>query len=107
MSVPHVGAAGEQWSPGPPARVTPAYAAATLRTALQERSPGWDLRRALRAMCDVAHREDLRVEQLLITLKQVWHTLPEARELPSGRERNEILARIISTCIEEYYAVQE
>ncbi len=111
MSLPHVDAAARSWSPLPPTRVTPAHAVAALQTAvhglLEGQSPGWDLRRALRTLCDLAHRENLRVEELLLLLKQAWQSLPEVRDMPPGRERQDLLSRIVSMCIEEFYVVQE
>lgn len=63
-----------------------------------------DLRRALRTVCAEAHRRHLRAEQLLILFKQAWSSLPEVEQLPRGIERDELLGRIITVCIEEFYA---
>lgn len=97
----------------------PTFAAATvpglspavlraLRGALEDR-PGappsdGELRRAMRLVCDDARHRGLRAEQLIITFKQVWATLPEVRKVPRGAEREEMLARLVSMCINEFYA---
>jgi hypothetical protein len=62
-----------------------------------------DLRRALRLLSDEAHRQHLQAEQLLKIFKQTWVSLPEVQRLPHG-PREELLARSITTCIEEFYA---
>jgi hypothetical protein len=59
-----------------------------------------DLRKALRVACDKARRQRVRAEHLLIDLKTVWVTLP--RMLSTRSE--ERLNRIVSACIDEYYA---
>lgn len=111
MGLSQLDGAAQQSPRASPAQVTQAHAAVALRTAmqasLQGESPGWDLRRALRTLCDVAHRENLQVEQLLTVLRHAWRSLPEVRELPGGRERDSLLARVVSTCIEEFYAAQD
>lgn len=110
MSLPRIDMQAPRLSPAPPPRVTLPYAVIALRAiiqaSLQDCGPGWDLRRALRTLCDVARREGHGVEQLLPMLKQAWRSLPEVRELPPGSERDALLSRIISTCIEEFYAAE-
>jgi hypothetical protein len=68
-----------------------------------------DGRRVMREVCDEAHREGARVEQLIVVLKQAWATLAPA---PAGDGWSsawrvgdrETLADLISLCIEEFYA---
>lgn len=78
-----------------------------LRSALQGqlRQPSADhsLRRALRALCIEARTRELRAEQLILLFKGVWHTLPESRGKDT-RKKQEMLDRLITICVEEYYA---
>ena len=74
-----------------------------LRTHLAGRPTGGELHRALNALCAEAHGRGLRAEELLVRLKQVFYQLPEVQELPHGSDRNDLLNRVVSVCIEEYY----
>lgn len=84
-------------------------AEAALRSALQGhlRQPLADdaLRRAFRALCVDARERNLRPEQLILIFKQAWSGLPEI-QVRSGNPRQELLDRIVTICIEEYYATR-
>ena len=92
-------------------RVSSEAAVVALRSALQAQLRGApsssDLRRAIRLMCGEARRHDLRAEQLLIIFKHAWNSLPEVQQLPYGRERTDLLSRVVTMCIEEFYADAE
>jgi hypothetical protein len=61
-------------------------------------------RRAMRLVCEEAHRRGVRVEQVIILLKHLWATLP-ADARPDGRVASrELLEGIVRVCIEEFYA---
>jgi len=62
---------------------------------------GADVGRALREACDRARQNGLRAEELLIVLKETWRQLPETR--PLRLDAAEVLARIVTACIAEYY----
>ena len=62
------------------------------------------LRSDLRTVCMEAKRNNLRVEHLIIAFKDAWRSLPEARLLPQGTQGPELLNRIITLCIAEFYA---
>ena len=96
-----------------PSRSLPAAAHAALRAALGAQlrlSPPDEpvstvrLRRALRLLCDDARARGVRVEQLVVTIKQAWNSLPEAAWRPGDDRGTELLRRVVSVCIEEYYA---
>lgn len=81
-----------------------------LRSAVQAQlrgeRPESALQRAIQLLCAEAHRSGLRVEQLLVTLKQAWASLPEVeRLLPTPRAT--VREHLIAMCIEEFYAVSE
>lgn len=79
----------------------------TLRTALLDVVEGkatWaDLRGPVRRLCVFAHSEDMKAEELLVRFKEVWSSLPPLAELPRGRQRNDLMAKVATMCIEEYY----
>jgi hypothetical protein len=81
-----------------------------LRTALQQRlssaTDDAELRRALRAMSEEARAESLHVEQVIVTLKRVWESLPEVRRASDRQEQNRVLERVVTLCIQEYYSDQ-
>ena len=55
-------------------------------------------------MVGEARRKDLRAAQLLIVFKRAWHSLPGVDQLPYGPERADLSSRIITMCVEEFYA---
>ncbi|MGI8497325.1 MAG: hypothetical protein ACR2OG_07070 [Gemmatimonadaceae bacterium] len=63
-----------------------------------------NLRRTIRSLCDDARQQKLGAEQVIIILKSAWATICH-REGRSMRVQNdELLQRVVSMCIEEFYA---
>jgi hypothetical protein len=56
-----------------------------------------------RVMSANAHDRALRVEELLISLKRAWPVLADTEQLPR-LESSRLLARLVTLCVEEYYA---
>ena len=67
------------------------------------RSSYAELRAPIRQLCVLAQREDLRAEQLLVRFKEIWAELPPLSGLPRGRQRNDVMAKVATMCIEEFY----
>jgi hypothetical protein len=44
-------------------------------------------------------------EQLLVTLKEAWSSLPEVRAMNDSGEQVRLLQRVVTMCIKEYYSV--
>jgi hypothetical protein len=82
-----------------------------LRNALQQRLSGStgdaELRQVLRNMSDEARAESLHAEQVIVALKRVWESLPDVRRAANRQEQNRLLERVVTLCIQEYYADQE
>ena len=78
-----------------------------VRTALAHylRAPAnpTDLRAALNRMADEARAKAILPEHLLITLKQLWSSLPEVRAVGDANEQTRMLQRVVTMCIREYY----
>jgi hypothetical protein len=53
-------------------------------------------------ICREARIRGLRAEQLIIIMKDSWYRMPETRRLQFPHA-DDVLARVITTCIEEYY----
>jgi hypothetical protein len=62
-----------------------------------------DLRAALHRMADEARAKSILPEHLLITLKQVWSSLPEVRSVGDVEQQTRMLQRVVTMCIREYY----
>lgn len=92
--------------PSPAAGAMPGKGIVALRTALQallrRGAPDDAMEGAVALFCAEARRRDIRAERVLVLLKDVWRTLPEARPLArADRERR--LARLTSLTIRTYY----
>jgi hypothetical protein len=68
---------------------------------------GEDVRGALRNLCDDARRNYVRVEQLVIAIKQGWSSLHSERPRARSAGPDELLNQVITLCIDEYYARAE
>ena len=64
--------------------------------------PEW--REALRAICEDARADDVPPEELLVELKQALAILCDTCLVPHGPARSEFTSRVVTLCIEEYYA---
>jgi hypothetical protein len=60
------------------------------------------LRAALCAMATEAREKSMLPEQLLITLKDTWHTITPAHAGEPGAQTT-MLQRVVTMCIKEYY----
>lgn len=62
------------------------------------------IRNDMRALCRDAQEKGVQVEALIIAIKEAWHGSTEARTLPKGTQGPDLLTRIITLCISEYYS---
>jgi hypothetical protein len=62
---------------------------------------GW--RASARVMGHDARARGVRVEELLISLKRSWSSVAGIDRLPRD-ESSRLLARVVTLCVEEYYA---
>jgi hypothetical protein len=74
-----------------------------LRAYLKDSSDPNGLQASLLLMATEARARTILPEQLLITLKDVWSTLPEVRSMTDTREQVAMLQRVVTMCIKEYY----
>jgi hypothetical protein len=65
---------------------------------------GESLRDALRDLCVDAHRNHVRVEQLVIAIKQGWSSLHSEHPRVRSAGPDGLLNQVITRCIDEYYA---
>jgi hypothetical protein len=85
-------------------------ALATLHEALRRHvrspMPDGDLRRALRVVCEAAHTGNARPETVIIALKDVFHSMPEVRQLErekGARASDDMVSHLVTLCIQEFY----
>lgn len=76
-----------------------------LRAYLSDASEPGVLQRALLRMSTEARDKDILAEQLLVVLKDVWNALPEVRAMTDSGAQIQLLQRVVTMCIKEYYSV--
>ena len=65
-----------------------------------------ELREALERLASEARCKKIGAEKVLVLFKQVWHAMPEVRLATDRAEKNRVLERLVTICIEEYYREQ-
>jgi hypothetical protein len=80
-----------------------------LRTALIEQlnrpdGPTQELSTLLRLVAHEAHDRDIKPEQLIIILKQLWNSLAESLRPQNADQYELVRQRMVTLCIRAYYA---
>ena len=68
---------------------------------------GREVRRALGDLCSDARANHVRVEQLVIAIKQGWTSLHSDKPRARAEGPDEMLNHVIRMCIDEYYTAEE
>jgi hypothetical protein len=71
---------------------------------IDDPASGERLGAALRSMAAEARERDMLPEQLLVILKDIWHSLPGVRRMKEPADQIRLLQRVVTMCIKEYYA---
>jgi len=82
---------------------------AALASALQNyahKADPTDLQPALQCIATEAREKQMRAEQLLVVLKDIWYSVPQIAQAPQGEQQNRLLQRVVTLCIREYYSAQ-
>jgi hypothetical protein len=61
------------------------------------------IRRAAALICDEARRSEAVPEKLVLSIKELCHSLPEYEMIPGARERDAFVSVVVTLVIEEYY----
>ncbi len=79
---------------------------AALEKATTSRKPtaATGVKYAVWRICVDAKRNEWAPEQLLVAFKSGLATMPAVQRLTRGPDRDEFVARLVSLCIDEYYA---
>ena len=66
--------------------------------------PAPELRTALHALAHDARAKAVPPERLLLTLKDIWRSLPSVEKARDLTEQTHVLQRVVTICIKEYFA---
>ena len=77
---------------------------AALRAYLDDSKDPNTLQPSLLHIAGEARARSMLPEQLLVVLKEVWSSLPEVRAMTNTREQINLLQRVVTMCIKEYYS---
>lgn len=75
-----------------------------LLTYLANPSEAVPLQDVLRTIAAEAREKRMQAEHLLIALKDIWFDLPPIKKAPDNEAQTQLLQRVVSLCIREYYA---
>ncbi|MDQ3809853.1 MAG: hypothetical protein M3336_06135 [Chloroflexota bacterium] len=75
-----------------------------LRRRLTDDPHDGHLRAVLRRLSGEVKAKGLHGEHVVIMLKQIWSQLPEMWQALAAHERRLMLERVVTLCIEEFYA---
>jgi hemoglobin-like flavoprotein len=75
-----------------------------LRAFLENAEEPSGLQPALHRIATEARERAILPEQLLVVLKEVWSTLPEVRSMTDACQQVNLLQRVVTMCIREYYS---
>ena len=76
---------------------------AVMQRAMRKGDHGIELQEVLARAAAEAREKDIHAEQLLVIMKDLWHSIPDLRAADTDRQ-NELLQELISRCITQYYA---
>lgn len=62
-----------------------------------------ELSRVLRQVVTEARNRQIKAEQLIVMLKNVWDSLPDARHAIDREAQAQVRQRLITLCIKAYY----
>jgi hypothetical protein len=80
-----------------------------LRLALRTRASAGNafahapVRTAVRLVCAEARLQHYTPERLLVDLKDALRATPEVQRVPRGPERDDLVARVVTLCIDEFF----
>lgn len=79
---------------------------AALQRCLATGAEAESVRPALRRVASQARERHILAEHLLMTLKDLWYDLPPVRASTDPEEQQQMLQRLVTLCIREYYSAE-
>jgi len=87
----------------------PPNAVELLRESIAARKSGSPVNEKIRAaaalICEEARRTDAMPENVLVSIKELCHSLPEYEAIRGAREHDAFVSVVVTLAIEEYYRV--
>lgn len=77
---------------------------AVMQRAMRRGDHGQELQDVLTRTAAEARTKNIHAEQLLVTMKELWFSLPDVRGAGDSHRQTELLQELISRCITQYYA---
>ena len=77
-----------------------------IATSKSSRGLSPEARAVISDVCRIARSNEWTPEQLLVAVKDACYSSPEISSLTTTSERETILARIVSACINEFYSTR-
>ena len=77
---------------------------AVMQRAIHRGDHAGELQDVLSRAAAESREKSIHAEQLLVILKELWHSLPDLRGAEDTERQNELLQELISRCITQYYA---
>jgi hypothetical protein len=74
-----------------------------MQRAIHKGDHAQELQGVLALAANEAREKQIHAEQLLVIMKDLWHSLPDLRGTEDDR-KTELLQELISRCITQYYA---
>ena len=74
-----------------------------LAQSLENGDLGEQLKSLLSRAATEARHKGIQAEQLLISLKDIWYSLPQLATNPADERQMRLLQQLIARCIQEYY----
>ena len=62
-----------------------------------------NMRQKLRDVCAEARRQGVRIEHLIIALKENWHSLTERDEIARGTLDRDLRSEVVTVVVDEYF----
>jgi hypothetical protein len=75
-----------------------------LSRSVQSGNHGEELKMLLARAAGDARAKGLQAEQLILVLKDMWHSLPQLSTQPGNETQTRLLQQLIARCIQAYYA---
>jgi hypothetical protein len=75
-----------------------------MQRAVHKGDHGIELQEVLARAASEAREKEMHAEQLLVIMKELWHSLPDLRGAGDTERQTELLQELISRCITQYYA---
>jgi len=93
-----------QFDPSSPLPQTASAVREALIAHLQANAPAEEVRVVLSQLAREARQHHVPPERLIVLFKDIWRSLPTVQDASTRQDNAQLLERMITLCIREYYA---